>query len=195
MKTKSFFLALFAITSLCLNAQSDYSNYLNKAMSEIEEGDCASAQKFYNVYKELTERQVASIEVLIKDCEEANKYQIGQKLLVDGKEYTIAYLTENKLHGFAILDIGTEAITYPYHDTRMKSQKIPSLDELNLIYENNAKIGLTGQYWSRTKSDKYTFTGEGAGYYCYLIVKDFITGKTIHSDCRNTYGVLLLYRF
>ncbi len=192
---KKILFTLCALLPFFLYAQSDYSYYLNKAMSKLEEGDCASAQKSYNVYKELSGKIVTSLEVLINDCEEANKYQIGKKMLVDGKEYTIAYLSENKQHGFAIYDAGTGTITYPYHDSRIKDHKIPTLDELNLIYENNAQIGLTGQYWSRTKSNQYAITGPDAGYYCYLIVKDFVTGKIIHSDCRNSYGVLLLHRF
>ena len=50
MKTKFFLLALFATFALSISAQTDYSNYLSKAMAKLEEGDCASAKKFYNVY-------------------------------------------------------------------------------------------------------------------------------------------------
>ena len=196
MKTKSIFFVLFAALIFTASAQSDYSSYLNKAMEELETGDCESAQKYYNVYKELSEKSKPSVQVLIDDCvkEKNKKYVIGQKILVEGKTYIIAFLNESGEHGFAIYDAGIDDIYYPHSDERVAEQKIPSWDELNIIYKNNALIGLTGVYWSRTASKKYVLQ-EGSAYHEILMALDFITGKATHSDCRNKKGILLLHRF
>lgn len=189
-KLLSFVLFLMMAFSMC--AQTDYSEYLNKAMEKLEAGDCAAAQRFYNVYKELAERSVSSIEALIADC--MNELHIGDVMDVNGERYIIAYLMDNKQHGFAIKDIGVQSLNYCFNDY-IKEHQIPTWEELDIIYKNNQYIGLTGQYWSRTESEEYRFTGEAAGLYCVFLVKDFISDKTIHTDCRSKSGVLLLYRF
>ena len=50
----------------------DYSEYLDLAMEKLKAKDCDAAQKYYNVYKELTGKSVLSVEVLIEDCKSAS---------------------------------------------------------------------------------------------------------------------------
>lgn len=199
MKVRFLVVITYTIIYSCaICAQtSNYASYLSKAMEKLEAGDCESAQKFYNVYKDLSGTSKPSVQVLIDDCkkDKEGKYTIGQKITVNDKVYTIAYLNESGQHGFAVYDAGIGDIHYPHSDYRIAEQRIPSWDELNIIYKNNALIGLTGEYWSRTPSDKYELTGEGSSYYEILLALDFFSGKTMHIDCRNKSGILLLYRF
>ena len=68
---KKTLLILIAVMVGCsINAQSDYSNYLNKALEKLEAGECESAQRFYNIYKELSGSQSSYVESRIQECSE-----------------------------------------------------------------------------------------------------------------------------
>ena len=54
MKKRTLLFVICALFTYVVNAQSDYSSYLNKAMAALEEGNCESAKKLYNVYKDLS---------------------------------------------------------------------------------------------------------------------------------------------
>lgn len=153
MKTKLFLFALFAMVALSVSAQSDYSNYLNKAMSKIDEGDCASAKKFYNVYKELSGKSVSSLELLIEDCigDTAKHYAVGDKIIIDKNIYKVAYVEDNGKHGFAVCEMGSGPLT----DDMLKNRLIPTLSEFDLIKENNEILKLNGQYWSPSVRSGY----------------------------------------
>lgn len=187
MKTRKLAFVLFTLLAFNLNAQSDYASYLSKAMEKLNVGDCESAQKFYNVYKDLSGKSKPSVQVLIDDCMQENKYRIGGKIVVDGEEYTIAHLVGNKSHGFAIRDIGVISLCVPNTLEYLRKKMIPSLDEMKIIYSNNDNIGLTGKYWT---SSVY-----GYGDYTYYYLLDFLTGKEYYAHQQTHYGVLLIHRF
>lgn len=191
MNTHKFRFALFVLmlsfTPQTLWAQDDYNFYLQKAQQRIDEGDCAGAQKNYNVYKELSGKTLASFEVLIEDCIAENRFRIGDKIDVDGEYYIIAYLTENKQHGFAIKDEGMDNLCNPKTLGFIRNNNIPSLGELEIIYKNNDKIGLTAVYWTKSL---YAVSS-----YDFYYTINFLTGKKVPSDQRNTNGILLIHRF
>lgn len=153
MKTKLFLFALLAMAALSVSAQSDYSNYLNKAMSKIEDGDCVSAKKFYNVYKELSGKSVSSIEILIEDCigDTAKHYNVGDKIIIDKNIYKVAYVEDNGKHGFAVCEMGSGHLTDEMLDKRL----IPTFSEFNLIKENNDILKLDGTYWTPSVRSGY----------------------------------------
>lgn len=68
MKKTLITLSMISVFALYGYAQTDYSDYLNKAMEKVEAGDCDAAQRFYNVYKELTGNTSSWLEKAIKDC-------------------------------------------------------------------------------------------------------------------------------
>lgn len=189
MKTKLVFLSILIFNITCVCAQNDYSNYLNRAMEKLESGDCESAQKFYNVYKDLSGETKPSVQALIDNCNQENKYRIGGKIIVDGEEYTIAHLVGNKNHGFAIRDIGVISLCVPSTLEYLKKQMIPSLDEMKIIYNNNDNLGFTGKYWT---SSVYGYQDRG---YTYFYLFDFLTGKQYYASQQNDYNVLLIHRF
>ena len=98
MKTKLLF--AFCVLFVChLAAQSDYSFYLNQAKEKIEEGNCESAQKWYNVYKELTGKSSDFFEKLfIKDCHHdytENAWDINMKMVwVEGGDFLMGCTSE-----------------------------------------------------------------------------------------------------
>ena len=63
-----------------LFAQSEYDNYLQNAEQRLREGDCTSAQKHYNIYKELTGKTNAGIEDKIKKCKGEVTAEITAKI-------------------------------------------------------------------------------------------------------------------
>lgn len=69
--------------------------------------------------------------------------------------------------------------------------KIPSLEEMNIIYKNNAKIGLTDIYWTRTRNN-IRFSNSNNNYY-YTI--DFLSGEQGTSKETVMNGILLIHRF
>ena len=187
MNRKLFLFVLFANIAFEVNAQSAPQVYLDKAVNKLEAGDCDAAQKFYNIYKELSGNPIPSVEAMINDCK--NILHIGDIMEVNGGKYTIAYLTENKKHGFAIKDIGVNSLDIPQTRGYLKEQKIPSLDEMRIIYQNNANIGLSGCYW--TRSYPWTIHGKCTRYY----VLNFITGKDYYLSKDKINGILLIHRF
>ena len=189
MKTIRILIATISLMSLSQvsYAQDDYDFYLQRVLQRIDEGDCEGAQKNYNVYKELSGKTMASVEEMIKDC--ASQYRLGETINVKGENYIIAYLTENNQHGFAIKDVGgVQDLENQQAFEYLRDKKIPSFDEMKLIYQNNAIIGLTGTYWTRTTSHP-----NGIIHYYWF---DFLSGKYDHSNPKyNRNGILLIHRF
>lgn len=52
---------------------SEHSKFLNMAMEKLEAGDCESAQKYYDIYKELSGESKSSVQTLIDDCKKKTK--------------------------------------------------------------------------------------------------------------------------
>lgn len=153
MKTKLSLLAIFALFAFFLNAQSDYSSYLNKALEKLEAGDCDDAQKWYNVYKELSGETKPSVQVLIDDCKNAKvkKYSIGEKFQIEGTTFKVAYLDPSKEHGFAVYE-RTSSKTIDNSVKFYGNAHLITLSELNQIIPNRLLLGLRGSYWTDRKS-------------------------------------------
>lgn len=78
---------LFACFLLSLAVSSQTADdYLSKAITKLNEGNCESAQKFYNVYRRLSGKTSPAVEVAITDCEK-NIYK---------QQKPIAYLAYTK---------------------------------------------------------------------------------------------------
>ncbi len=184
MKTKLFLFALLAMAALSVSAQSDYSNYLNKAMEKLDEGDCSSAQKFYNVYKELSGRSVSSIELLLADCtRSASKtYAINDKIKIGNYIYRVAYIEDEGKHGFAIYDLGSGPIT----DEMLTNRQLPTRSEMAIIASKakDLKLDASLYYWTLDKRSSST------NYIYKLTSKD-----TSWDYTSNSQATLLIYRF
>ena len=155
-------LLFFACSLLSLAVSSQTADdYLSKAITKLNEGNCESAQKFYNVYKSLSGETSSAVEVAIIDCEKSNKprnFRIGDDAedLVGSSGFKIAYLDDSGKHGFAIKYVGAQ---------RGPTNEPPSRNDCKLMYNHRTALGLFGEYW----------TGERNwwGYYTF----DFSTGK------------------
>lgn len=173
-----FFLLLMFVTSLAW-AQSDYSSYLNDALEMLKSGNCESAQKFYNVYKELSGDEKPSVQILIDDCQkgDSKSYAIGDKIIRDGLIYKVAYVEDGGKHGFAVCENGS--------GKKPENSRIPTWAEYKLIKENNKILKLCGKYWSTRRgfysNEHFVFGlgGRPSGYY---------------SDS-DIFDILLIYRF
>lgn len=191
MKTKFLLFAFLAMVTLSVSAQSDnYSNYLNKALSSIENGDCEAAKKWYNVYKDLSGKTVSSVEALIQDCtpDSANstikKYAINDKIIVDDLFYRVAYIEDGGLHGFAIYDFGAGPLT----DSMIYSRKVPTRAEMKLIAKNADVLKLL-------KKEYYWTIDLGRSNFIYYIYR-LSNGHTKEADkYDDQHGRLLIYRF
>lgn len=185
MKRGSLLFVVFAIFALVVNAQSDYASYLSKAMEKLEAGDCESAQKFYNVYKDLSGESKPSVQVLIDDCirnnNENRTYKINDKIEKEGKIYKVAHVEDKGKHGFAVCDMGSGPIT----NDMVANRQLPTRSELKIILRNRHKIKLTsGKYWTMDKSGNDTFFYWDNGW------SDWFTDSQ-----RDSHGILLIYRF
>lgn len=188
MKTKTLFFIICVLFASAVNAQSDYSSYLQKATEKLEAGECEAAWKYYNVYKELSHQSLSSFEALLSDCKK-EYYALGEKMLVNGETYIVVYIRDYGKHGYAVLDKGWHSVNY-YGNT-ISQKKIPTIEELKLIYANRDAIGLFSKYWSCTKSGSCT-----SGRSTYKTI-DFSTGKEI-AECENEQNggiILMIHRF
>jgi hypothetical protein len=185
MKTKLLILTLFALVSFKLNAQTEYSTYMNKAMEKLEEGDCDAAQKFYNVYKELSEKSVASFEVMIDECKGDKKYTLGDTIMVGAQVYKVAYIRDGGRHGLAVREAGWKSLQSSYTQYVLK-KGIPTTEEMKLIYENRDYVRLYNTYFTCTSGNNNNN---------YYVTLDFATGKTGSAYYTSERYILLIHRF
>ncbi len=181
MRTKAIIFALLTAISVSLSAQSDYSSYLNKALEKLDAGDCDDAQKWYNVYKELSGETKPSVQVLIDDCKSAKvkKYSIGEKIQIEGTKFKVAYLDPSKEHGFAVYE-RTSSKTIDNSVKFYGNAHLITLSELNQIIPNRLLLGLRGSYWTATVAKTSNKESE-IRYY----VKNVETGKENSILCRE----------
>ena len=186
---KKALILFFCFSSLIFSgyAQSDAFEYLKRSKGNLEQGDCEKAQRNYNVYKELTGKTDPSVEALINECSKA--LHLGDVIDVGGEKYTVAYLVGNKQHGFAIRDIGVTNLALPHTLKYIRERKIPTLEEMRVIYNNNSYIGLTGQYWTSSVHHSEMYG------YSFFYLKDFISGQEYYGSQNLNYGVILIHRF
>lgn len=183
-------LLLFSIITIMVyvSAQTeDYSKYLNNALEKLESGECDAAQKYYNVYKELAGKSVASVEVLLAECGKEPTCKVGDYIKVGDEKYQVAYIRDGGKHGLAVLNKGWQAMS-DKKDLYITRKGIPTMEEMKLIYSNRDIVRLYDIYWtcSRNSSSSYYY------YYTY----DFSTGKITEVDYSNPNGVILLiHRF
>ncbi|MBO7587408.1 MAG: hypothetical protein J6T13_09580 [Bacteroidales bacterium] len=187
MKRIILLFGVFILNSLtaCF-AQTDYSHYLDKAMQQLEAGDCDAAQKYYNVYKELSGKTVVSVEVLIGDCGKEKTYNVGDYIDVGDEKYQVVYIRDGGKHGLAVLNKGWQKLYY-YFDLYVTRKGIPTLDEMKLIYSNRDVVRLYDIYWTCTPEQNSR---------TLFFTHDFSTGKitTAHQDSVNGV-ILLIHRF
>ena len=65
-------IVLFACAGLYSQTANDY---LNMVKTKLKEGNCESAQRCYNVYKQLSNKTDVFVETQIKNCNDGIKYQ------------------------------------------------------------------------------------------------------------------------
>jgi len=184
MKQIFLIFSIFCVT-ICVSAQTDYSEYLNKVMEKLEAGDCDAAQKFYNVYKELSGETKSSVEVLIEDCKNPIKenisYAINDKIERDAKIFKVVYIEDKGKHGFAVCDMGSG----PISEEMIKKRQLPTRSEMVIIRKNRNKIKLTeGDYWTMDRCS------DGNCYYL-----EFFNNSFRCTSMSGSKGILLIYRF
>ena len=200
MKTKILWCVMLAFSLFYGKAQTDYTKYLNDALKCLEEGNCEKAQRWYNVYVDLTNDKKPSVKEMIEDCineQMKNKvYAVGDTMMVDNKVYTVAFIREGGKHGLAVKDSGWHGISSDksYYVTQ---QNTPTLEELKQIYGNRDYIGLYNKYWTRTENEKSREKkSSGSGYYYYYYVIDFSTGtQSLLRGDKSDAIILLVHRF
>ena len=192
MKKQIILVAVIVLLAFNLKAQEPDPTYLNKALQQLESGNCDAAQLYYNAYKELTGDSKPSVQALIDDCFGPDKtYKLGDQMTVGEITYTVAYIRDGGKHGLAVFIEGWESIVSSYNsELRQKyiTQKgIPTFDELKLLYENRDAVRLFDVYWSCTVDEKESRL--------YKTI-DFSTGSVDSKDCYNPKAVvLLIHRF
>lgn len=146
---KGIFIVMFAMFALIASAQSDYSSYLDKALEKLEAGDCESAQKNYNVYKELSGEEKNSVQIMIDDCQKTKikKHYLGEKIWIDGRYFRVANLDAQHEHGFAIREQGTSKYLFNDH-LKSGNAHLMSMKELEIILTNKHIFQLSGKYWT-----------------------------------------------
>ena len=89
MKRKTFrliMLALLTAVALPIRAQGD--DFLEKINTRLNEGNCESAQRIYNAYKEASKRTDKNIERLINECQSKRDSTGGQATPQNGQDFT-----------------------------------------------------------------------------------------------------------
>ena len=176
---KKTLLILIAVMVGCsINAQSDYSNYLNKALEKLEAGECESAQRFYNIYKELSGSQSSYVESRIQECsEKGKKYKIGEAMDMNvnysltnettgtKKSFSnkfhgqIAYVDNSGNHGMAVYYYGSGNLTDPFDGILIPLGWLPTYSEFLQFLPNLYKLGFEegDEFWTRSSNDSQTY--------------------------------------
>lgn len=205
MKITPFFFIFFLFLNIYANAQEDYcAKYLEWTLDCCHKGEFEQAKLWYAVYKDLGCAPKESIEKLLqenptstpskeitsKDTPPKDKiYRVGDIYMVDTVAYTVAYVRDGGKHGLAILNKGWAEINRNT-EFYVTQQHLPTVDELDQIYQNRDILRLYNIYWSRTpeKTGSY-FNG-------YYYTKDFSTGKRgSEYHQRENAIILLIHRF
>ena len=187
MRPRHLSMVFVMMVTLTCSAQTDYSHYLDKAMQQLEAGDCDAAQKYYNVYKELSGKTVVSVEVLIGDCGKEKTYNVGDYIDVGDEKYQVVYIRDGGKHGLAVLNKGWQKL-HDLFDLCVTRKGIPTLDEMKLIYSNRDLVRLYDIYWTCSK------TNSSSNIFYYTT--DFSTGKIEENNYYYPNGIILLiYRF
>lgn len=191
MKTRILLLTFMTFLSINIAAQSDYSSYLDDAMSKIKAGECESARKFYNVYKEMSGKSSPSVEALLIDCEDSavktdsNRHYINEKIKIGEFLYRVAYVEDEGQHGFAIYDYGSSKLT----SKLIKSRSVPTRSEMQIIARNAHLLNLKTDlyYWTLDKCDN----DWGPRYFIF----NLSTQETKYNNTTEYYSLLLIHRF
>ena len=191
MKTRILLLSFMTFVSINIVAQSDYSSYLDDAMSKIKAGECESARKYYNVYKEMSGKSSPSVEALLIDCEnsavktDSNRHYINEKIKIGEFLYRVAYVEDEGQHGFAIYDYGSSKLT----SKLIKNRLVPTRSEMQIISSNAHLLNLKTKlyYWTLDKRDNDC----GSRYF----IVELSTLDTKYDYTTNYNSLLLIHRF
>lgn len=157
------FTAILCLVSIALFAQ-DF-DYLQEAYKSVADGDCQKAQKLYNVYKAMENKDDIGLEELIKECQSPSKqYRIGDMIEIDGNRYPIAYIDVTGQHGWAIAEIEKRyvfskkketkkekdftMVYYPFETEVVNKEVLPQKydevteDDLLYVFNNKELIGI-----------------------------------------------------
>lgn len=199
------------------NIQSDYSEYINKAIEKLEAGDCVAAQKFYNMYKELSGQTSSNLEKRLIDClkEDKQTYHIGDIMpmtyhqnvkftYLSGKEENkefknqykgrIAFLEDGGEHGFAVYYIGpghlTQTVEFGGKVVHSLPWPVPSLSEFQLMMPNIDILGIKEgeEFWTSSSND-------AQNYRCIKFIQDNKTTYTYRDKDKENSGILILSWF
>ena len=183
---KKFLSILFVafVATIVMQAQ-DNIDYLAKAFELLLEGNVESAERHYTVHKQLTGLTDANFEMLLIEKKKNNT-----KPLKIGDKYNgsvICYLDETKLSGW-ILIIDNHTGTWYNKQGLYSSWRIPSLEEIKIIYKNRFALGLNQTYWTSTQAKK---VANWKFYYTF----NFATGEAKATDSYKTYPTLYIANF
>lgn len=186
MKISSFFFIFITLLSVYANAQEDYcAKYLEWTLDCCHRGELEQAKRWYAVYKDLGCTPKESIDKLLQENPKDKAYSVGDIFMVD----TVAYVRDGGKHGLAILNKGWQRISQKT-EFYITQQNLPSVDELDQIYQNKDILRLYNIYWSRTP------TKTGSDFDGYYFTKDFSTGKQGKEKYSLNHAVILLiHRF
>lgn len=180
------FLSLVVFSNTAVFSQTDSTSNLvyKKVADALLKGDCDKAQSYYNIWKELTSKRDASIEVAIQECKNENKDYIELRAAgiaiqkMDVTKTPVDFESADKLCDNSILG-------------GFSNWRLPTEDELATIYTTystqNVIEGFNlGYYWSYTRfpeissssidilnfgdgTIKYVGKTEGGKHYCRCV--------------------------
>ena len=132
----------------------DYSEYLDLAMEKLKAKDCDAAQKYYNVYKDLSKQSLPSVEVLIEDCKTASANGPKQ-VQINYQDYEVLPADLDDTYKWKNAKSVCENLTA----FGKSDWYLPSKEELAGLYKHKGEIGgfTNLQYWSSSPGDSYDY--------------------------------------
>lgn len=112
------------------------------------------------------------------------KYNIGGK---SPKGYTICYLDESGQHGWE-MEVNEHGTCQHQISGVHGEWRVPSCEELNVIYYNRYTLGLNGRYWTSTRSKK-------VANWEFFYTLDFGTGKFKSTDQYKDFPSIIIRNF
>lgn len=174
-------------------------NLLTLAEAAYNNKNYTQAEDFYNKIIQINPSDAKSTKVIadirrltsvannsIRNASTSNsdKYRIGGK---SPNGYTICYLDESGQHGWEMIVNERGTCQHQIWGAHGK-WRVPSKDELSIIYKSRYTLGLNKRYWTSTRSKK-------VANWEFFYTLDFSTGKFKSTDQYKDFPSIIISNF
>lgn len=189
MKTFKFIMILAVLLCVGTFAEAQYDDYLNTALTLLDNGDCDNAERNYNVYKKLTGKTSAFVEKGLAECNGSNKQSAKGPMLIQINYQNYEVLPRNLDGVYTWLEAKSvcENLTaFGKSDWYLPDMhEIMGLPKQLLEIDSDIDCFPSGYYWT---SSEMSQSSVGAWFYSFNRSDDPIIDKLKTPNSKDDYA-------